>query len=134
MSLKEVQPGCVSTGQQEGALPAQDGKEAAGHRLRHPARTSGPSDRAIDRFGQRIFTDDARDTLVGRHRSEKESLGAYATDICLYAQQGDPTFNQSKQEELTLQTFAQGWWQDSDSGSTFIAVDPGPGRCYILCH
>lgn len=50
----------------------------------------------------------AQDKLVGHRRSEKESLGTYAADLRLYAWQGYPNFDDSKQEELALPAFVQG--------------------------
>lgn len=61
---------------------------------------------------------------LGSHwgQSVKESLGTNAADLRLYARQGYPTFNNSKQEELALQPFCS----QSDSGSTFVSVNLGP--------
>ena len=49
-------------------------------------------------FGLQIFADDARIKLVPCCQSEKESLGAYAVDLSLYAWHGDDI----KKEELLL--------------------------------
>lgn len=60
------------------------------------------------RYGRRVFMDNARDQLASRCRGERESLGAFAADLRLYAQRGYPTFSGSQQEELALQAFVRG--------------------------
>lgn len=60
------------------------------------------------RYGQRIFADDARDQLASRRRRKDERQGEFAADLRLYARRGYPTFSQSQQEEMALQTFVRG--------------------------
>ena len=60
------------------------------------------------RFGQRVFTDDAREKLANRFRKEGESLGAFAADLRFYTQRGYSTFADAEQEVLTLQAFVRG--------------------------
>ena len=60
------------------------------------------------RFGQHVFTDDAREKLANRFRKEGESLGAFATDLRFYTRRGHSTFADAEQEELTLQAFVRG--------------------------
>ncbi|KAF7661646.1 hypothetical protein LDENG_00257190 [Lucifuga dentata] len=49
-----------------------------------------------------------RNWLTHRCRREGETLGAYAADICFYAQRSYPTFTQDAREELALCAFIQG--------------------------
>ena len=64
------------------------------------------------RFGQRVFTEDAREKLANRYRKEGESLGAFATDLRFYTRRGHSTFADAEQEELTLQAFVRGLRQE----------------------
>lgn len=51
------------------------------------------------RFGKRTSTDQVRDLLAHRHRTEGEALGAYAADVRYYTEQGYPTFDPPACEE-----------------------------------
>lgn len=60
------------------------------------------------RFGKRTSTDQVRDQLAHRHRTEGEALGVYAADVRYYTEQGYPTFDPPACEELALSAFIRG--------------------------
>ncbi|RXN17872.1 Retrovirus-related Pol polyprotein from transposon 412 [Labeo rohita] len=60
------------------------------------------------RFGQRTSAEQSREELTNRRRREGESVGAFASDIRVYARKGYPTFPAAAREELSLHAFLQG--------------------------
>lgn len=62
----------------------------------------------LRRFGRQAHADGARDKLPGFRRRDRESLGAFATDICRYTCLGYPTFDTRAQEALALHAFTPG--------------------------